>query len=392
MNKQKVIDAYMRHGSINGAAEELGIGWATVKRAIGDLQNQMMEVTGRADTYVELLEAHGINLDEWDVVSLQVGASDVTAKLGEGDDKYLETRQNKNFKVKVVPKPKVEQWAKLFESVPAKDVPRFDYWNLDDPHDAVLSIHDAHLGKLAWAMETTEDYDLALAEKIVIEAVKGVINKVQDFPVRQWYVPIGSDFFNVDNLENKTTKGTPQDQDGRIFKVFSTGQRVMEQIFEILVQVAPVKAFYLPGNHDYLTSWFLANTLKALYRNTPDIEIETSPRSRHFELLGTTLLVFDHGDRIKKAKWPQIILDECPKKWLAIAKRKEVQLGHEHNENVVSHGSTVVRTNPALSGLDAWHYREGYTGGERQALAYLYDKNGYSITAAHVVHAEEYSK
>lgn len=258
---------------------------------------------------------------------------------------------------------------------------------ISDPHLLEVSVFDAHFGKLAWNPETNNNYDLDIAERVYLDAVRGLVSKTQSFPIERILFPIGNDFFHIDNLENKTARGTPQDADGRYGKIFMSGTMACVKAIDFLMQVAPVKLLWVPGNHDTTASYHLACFLSAWYRDCKrvDIDVANNLRRRKYEAYGPVVLGFDHGDRAKPERLVSVMLHEA-RELMAKARTLEIHLGHLHKAreyvyvNTDTHsGGVRVRTLPSLSGTDLWHYSEGYVGTMRAAEAYLWSKDsGYA--------------
>ena len=82
-------------------------------------------------------------------------------------------------------------------------------------HLLVINPADIHIGKYANAEETGEDYNIPIAVSRVIEGVQGLIQKSKGFSIDRVLFCIGNDILHVDNVYNTTTKGTPQDCDGK---------------------------------------------------------------------------------------------------------------------------------------------------------------------------------
>ena len=258
---------------------------------------------------------------------------------------------------------------------------------ITDPHMLEVSVFDAHFGKLAWKPETGQNYDLKIAEEIYLGAVKQLVAKVQGFPIERVLFPIGQDFFHIDNLESKTTRGTPQDADGRYGKIYMAGAMACVKAIDYLLQVAPVKLLWVPGNHDTTSSYHLACMLWAWYRNCDrvEIDVEKNQRRRKFEPYGPVVIGFDHGDRAKPERLVSVMLHEA-RELMATRRTLEIHLGHLHkareyvyvNTDTYS-GGVRVRTLPSLSGTDKWHFDESYVGTMRAAEAYLWSKRtGYA--------------
>lgn len=255
-----------------------------------------------------------------------------------------------------------------------------------DPHMLEVSVFDAHFGKLAWKPETGSNYDLKIAEEVYLKAVQDLAGYARGFHIERILFPIGQDFFHVDNLESKTTAGTPQDCDGRYGKIMVAGTMACVKAIDHLADLAPVKLIWIPGNHDRTSSYHLGMFLWAWYRNNPRVEIDMArtQTGRRYEQYGPVVIGFAHGDGIRHEKLPAVMMHEA-REMMATSRALEIHLGHMHKSqemvyrNTDTHsGGVRVRILPSLSGTDKWHYDQGYVGSARAAEAYLWSKRtGY---------------
>ena len=255
-----------------------------------------------------------------------------------------------------------------------------------DAHLLEVCCFDAHFGKLAWAPETGQNYDLRLSESIFRHAVEDLVSKALGSfdSIDRVLFPVGNDFLHIDNMESATTKGTRVDSDGRYAKIIEAGTMALVNAIDYLLTVAPVDVVLVSGNHDRLASYHVCRELKAHYRHAKQINVDVSPSTRKYYEYGVNLLGFAHGDKEPLAKLPHVMATERPEQW-ARTKHREWHLGHFHSRrcrdwmSVDEHNGTVVRILPSLSGTDAWHHEHLYVGSTRAAEAYLWSKDrGYS--------------
>lgn len=75
----------------------------------------------------------------------------------------------------------------------------------------VVPISDLHLGLLSEKKVSGNDYDLEMAEALYYYAIDDVMAEVGETEFEKVMFIIGNDFINADNINNTTTKGTPQD-------------------------------------------------------------------------------------------------------------------------------------------------------------------------------------
>jgi hypothetical protein len=89
-----------------------------------------------------------------------------------------------------------------------------------DAHLLVIDIADLHIGKLATAFETGEDYNSQIAVKRAKDGLQGILNKSEGFYIDKVLFVAGNDILHTDNTKRTTTAGTPQDTDGMWYDNF----------------------------------------------------------------------------------------------------------------------------------------------------------------------------
>ena len=249
----------------------------------------------------------------------------------------------------------------------------------EDAHLLEVSLHDAHIGKKAWARETGQNQDLDIISMVLAEAIDETLDKIGGFNVARVCLPIGNDFLHINNPEAASAKGTPQDVDDRLSKIFETGCLAMVNVIDRCLGVAPVDLIFVPGNHDRDTSWFLIQYLKAWYHKSKHVTVNDSPRQRKFLLYGPTLIGFTHGNEEPHRDLPAIMAGEVPDLW-AKSEFREWHVGHVHKQKQTNYSScdthvgVVVRVLPSLSATDRWHYSKGYINSRRSAESFLYSR------------------
>lgn len=263
--------------------------------------------------------------------------------------------------------------ASLMERLDAKPrkFPKIRRPKIRDPHMLEWCPMDAHFGKLAWSPETGADYDLEIAERVFTDAVSHAVSQARAYPIAKCLVPCGSDFFHIDTPDGTTTKGTPQDVDGRWQKVMETGCRAFVNAVEDLAAIAPTEVVWLRGNHDEQNSWWLAKYVEAYFRNCPEVTVKLTPTPRQYVVYGDNLIGFAHGDKPKPPALPGVMASEASELFGG-AKYREFHTGHTHQEAVITKDGVTVRTIPSLAATDAWHAGQGYVGGTRAAYSFIW--------------------
>lgn len=361
----------------------------------GDQGVYTTRTTERIKTLADLVRVCDIDTEEWEIkewVANKWDQGSVHRKTGDIQIAEL-------FQIKVWLRRRVEVQdakraiAELMEQAKTSikslvRAPRLRVEQLGpSPYMLELSVYDHHFGKLAWGQETGhESYDLKIAEKLFRRAVTALIERTRGFTFGKVLFVVGQDILNADNKQNTTTRGTPQSVDGRYHKSFSVVQRVLIDTVELLRTIAPeVLVVIVPGNHDEVAAWHLGNSLDTYFHNVPGVTVDNAPTMRKYVRHGNNLIMITHGDKGKKADYPQVMAHEQPVAWGETTNR-EVHVGHIHQTRVQEFFGVRVRTLPALCPPDAWHSENHYVGNRRAAEAFVWhDVEGIVGTAIHTL-------
>jgi DNA repair exonuclease SbcCD nuclease subunit len=188
---------------------------------------------------------------------------------------------------------------------------------------------------------------------------------------------IGNDVLHIDNLENQTTRGTPQDTDGLWHENFKEARKMYVSIIERLMQIAPVHVVFNPSNHDYMSGYFLADTLECWFNKSKDVTFDISIKHRKFMTFGDNLIMTSHGDEAKESDYAYLMPNEEPEMW-AKTKFRYVYLHHIHHKKVIKYKSgsdfngVTIEYLRSPSAADAWHYRNGYCVAPKAVEAFIH--------------------
>jgi hypothetical protein len=238
-----------------------------------------------------------------------------------------------------------------------------------------LSIMDQHFGRLAWGRETGwGDWDTKLAQKAQEDAVAALIHRTKGYNIDEVLLPIGNDLQNTDNREGMTTKGTPQSTDSRYQKVFEITRDAMIWSVEAALTVGrTVRVITVPGNHDFLTTWHLGDTLAAWFHKCPNVLIDNAPKFRKYHEHGDVMLMFTHGNSGKLEEYPLLMATEQREMW-GRTLWHEAHTGDKHQRRLIELKGAVVRILPSLSPPDAWLSEKCFVGNIRCAEAYVWNR------------------
>ncbi len=241
-------------------------------------------------------------------------------------------------------------------------------WSIAPPdaHDAellaVYPLGDPHIGLLAWAPETGDDWNLQLAEEMMVSAIRGLVLRGPR-TTKAMIVNLG-DFFHYDNAASRTTRGEHSlDVDSRSPKVLAVGLRIMVALIDAALEHhAAVTVDCRIGNHDAHTSLMLSLALAAHYRNEPRVTVPPTTTHRAYYEHGAVLLGTTHGDTAKGEDLASIMAAEQPKAWGRTRYRYWL-CGHVHHLRRQEYRGVIVESFRTLAGRDSWHASQGYVSG-----------------------------
>lgn len=321
-----------------------------------------------------ILAAHGLDPDEWDVATCRNNLWHSQTKAG--------TRLVM-YQSKLTAKPKadeltfadVERWFAGKDFAPAKPptIPaRFD----PDGETLEIDVADLHAGLLAWGRETGADYDVNIARERFFSALDDVLSRCEGRRFKRIILALLGDLLHIDTDFQTTTKGTFQQADGRMARIFGKTLDMLIDAIDRLGAIAPVDVVYTRGNHDSTGGWMLIKALEQTYRRDENISVDTSPDPQKHRMIGDTLVGFVHGDMPEKnlAGWLQVRARQLAEP----VRFMEVHTGHRHAQKVREIVQTqdadgvVVRVMPTISNASTWEHREGYAGVTRTMVSFVW--------------------
>ncbi len=254
---------------------------------------------------------------------------------------------------------------------------------------------DAHIGSYAWNSETGNDWDVDMACRRIFHSIDDMVEELRLYPVARVVMPVGNDFMHFDSCRMKTSFGEHfLDTDTRYARVYLAAlQCLCYQVERALEIAGRLDVLYVPGNHDLTSSFTLAAALAERYREDPRVHVDLRATPRKYVTHGGVLLGFDHGSETRPNQFSMIVSTEAQKAW-ARSTYREMQVGDKHQrwekeyEGVVPTNGLLVRRNPSLCNVDAWHHRQGLIGEPMKSVeAWRYDAIGYR--GSHVTWARD---
>jgi hypothetical protein len=246
-----------------------------------------------------------------------------------------------------------------------------------------MTTFDAHLAKLAWIQETGyRNYDLRIALKDYKYANDLNLELMSPHKPEKIHYIVGQDMYHVDNMASHTTGGEHTlDVDGRITKVHPLAFEISVNNIENCAKLAnTVEVIWIPGNHDFLSSYMLAFALKQYFRNNPNITVDVSENPRKARLWGNLLIGWTHRIVGKHTVWSNELAQQFPDLWGKSVFR-EWHHGDQHKKldvkitPVFTSGGVTCRQITALSPVDKWHTDNVFTDAVPGGESFLWSKD-----------------
>lgn len=255
----------------------------------------------------------------------------------------------------------------------------------DDDLLAVYGLGDPHIGMLSWSDETGENFDLAIAERHIFEAVDRLA-RVAPAAKTALIVSVG-DTLHSDGPRNQTTKGTPVDVDSRTPKMFATTLRAFKRIvYRALERHEEVHVKIARGNHDETLSMLVSISLAEHFEQNPRVHIDTSPAFFHWFRFGANFIGVTHGNRQKPMDMMGVMAATQARDW-GETRHRRFYCGHYHHEMSKEVPGVIVDYLPTLAAKEAYAAAHGYIAARSMRCDVYHRERG--LKNRHVVGVED---
>ena len=357
------IKAWEELGSRKAVAERFDLSEGTVSNSLLRLKTRLSVERGiHPETQLNRPLPEGLSLK---------GTTELRGAEGERRLIWVKSERTKEQQYKILTEA-FEDFASTYTGLCAPS-PSPKYLNKD-----LLTCYmwgDPHIGMYAWAEETGSDFNLKIAEELMIEATQRLV--AVSPPSEEALIVNLGDFFHADNLENRTARsGHVLDVDTRMSKVYQVGMLIQVACIDAALQKhKKVKVIEAIGNHDDLSSMMLATTLAAWYRNEPRVEIVTTRNKFHWHEFGEVLMCVTHGDNVKLKDMGEIMAAYDNGRPWGRTSFRYAYLGHTHRSERYPGRGWWAESFPTLAGLDAWAASKGFHP-DRAMISLVHHREG----------------
>ena len=341
-----------------------------------DLDFEATLPKGEMTSPEDVLRLKDLSPDDWTVVDMTINTYQSQTKGGGKLNLY-------QIKVRVRPKSHedfgIEDVKRMYEYALASKKPKtmvkaFPY-NENLEH-LEIDVADLHMGLLSWHQETGSSFDLEICKEYFLSSIADIVRRCRGRRFKSIKFCTLGDILHIDNDENKTTKGTLQQADGRFAKIYRFALNTMIEAIETLFKLkAPIEYYYTCGNHDRNFGYTLVTALELKYSDNPNIKFETSPNPMKAFTIGEKILVgLMHGDVSKKVESTWLTRDY--RRQFGAAQWAEIHCGHIHTEECrMAKGTEIpIRAMMAQCGNSYWEHQQGYRS-DRGLMCFVWNEN-----------------
>lgn len=232
----------------------------------------------------------------------------------------------------------------------------------DDKLLNLYTVSDFHLGMLAWADESGDDWDMKIAEDLFSRWFDAAFQKAPD--AGTGVINLLGDLAHFDSLDAVTpASGHTLDADTRYQKLVRYMIRMVRRVVDMaLVKHKNVRLLIVQGNHDESGMIWLAEMFSTLYDNEPRVFVDTSPDVYKMVQHGKTTLFFHHGHKARFDAIEPVMIAKF-RKAFGESVYSYAHVGHLHHQKIVESRNMIVEQHRTLAAKDAYASRGGWMSG-----------------------------
>jgi len=244
--------------------------------------------------------------------------------------------------------------------------------------DELMNVHiltDYHLGMMAWHKESGEDWDIKIAEDLLIAWFEKACRMAPN--AKFGVLAQLGDFLHWDGLEAVTpTSRHLLDADTRFQKVVSVAIRVLRRVLTMLLtKYETVRVLMADANHDPASAIWLREMFASFYEEDPRVLVDNSADTYYCIEHGLTSIFFHHGHKRK----PEVVDDVFVSKFREVFGRTKFSYGHTghlHHKFLKETNLMVVEQHRTMAAKDAYASRGGWMAGRSAPVISYHSRFG----------------
>jgi hypothetical protein len=250
-----------------------------------------------------------------------------------------------------------------------------------------IQIGDAHIGMLAHAAETGENFDLKIAETELCAAIAQLIDEMPN--CERIVINDLGDATHYDNLTATTAaSGHPLDADGRHPKMLRVYSKIMRFIVDrVLTKARFVDVLINQGNHSRINDFWMRELLTVAYGHTGRVTALDNDSVFIPYRMGNTLVMVHHSDKCPPARLVGVMTTDFRKDY-GETQFHYIDTGHVHHHFVSKeHPGVVIESWNHLPSNDKWAHEAGYRS--RKSISVVLRSRRYGDLGRRVLPIEE---
>lgn len=235
------------------------------------------------------------------------------------------------------------------------------------------TITDLHFGMLSWAEETGADYDLKIAEQLLLDWFAAAIAQSPNASTAI-LCQLGDLLHHDAHISVTPTHAHVLDADSRLQKMIRVVIRTLRRVISMLLEKHQrVHIIMADANHDPAGGAWLREMFAAFYENEPRVTVDSSASTFYVYEFGQTSLFYHHGHKRKINSIDGVLAGKF-REIFGRTKFSYAHLGHLHSDELKSAPTTIkVERHETLAAPDAFAANGGWLSG-RSAKVITYSK------------------
>lgn len=352
----EIIDALDKHGTDRKAAAALGVSHGTVGNMMAGLRKRAARMGWAPEHQMTRTVPDGFFLR---------GTSTYFNKDGEVAGQWVKNQIDHDRQREIFDAAS-QAFCETIPRVRLRAAPA--HGNTDLLNCFVIT--DFHLGMLSHREETGADWDIKIAENMIIRWFEQAIAQSPNAETAVFAQL--SDFLHTDSIEALTPASkNVLDVDSRFHKVVRTAIRILRTVIDMLLSKHKrVHIVMADANHDPVSQIWMREWFSALYENEPRITVDRSPSPYNAYEFGKTALFFHHGHKRKVTNVSEVFAAQF-REMFGRTKYAYAHTGHLHSIDVKENNLMVVEQHRTLAAPDAYAARGGWLAGrDAQVITY----------------------
>lgn len=250
-----------------------------------------------------------------------------------------------------------------------------------------IQIGDAHIGMLAHAAETNENFDLKIAERELCTAISMLIDEMP--ACERIVINDLGDATHYDNLAATTAaSGHALDADGRHPKMLRVYSKIMRFIVDkCLSKAQHVDVIINQGNHSRVNDFWMRELLTVCYSASGRVHVLDNDNVFIPYRMGNTLVMVHHSDKCPPARLVGVMTTDYRKDF-GETEHHYIDTGHVHHHFVSKeHPGVVIESWNHLAANDKWAHEAGYRS--RKAITVVLRSKTFGDQGRRVLGIEE---